>query len=188
MLSWIPQILFAAIISLPIVLLGQGETSKKFRCQNAKINFISEAQLELIKASSNAGLGLIDPASNHFAFSVEVQTFQGFNSALQREHFNEKYMESETFPKAVFTGKIIEQVDLTKDGTYDVRAKGDLDIHGIKQTRIIKAQVIVRSGVAKVLSSFTVPLADHNISVPTLVNQKIASQILVEFDAALTLR
>ena len=97
-------------------------------------------------------------------------------------------MESETFPKAVFTGKIIEQVDLTKDGTYDVRAKGDLDIHGIKQTRIIKAQVIVRSGVAKVLSSFTVPLADHNISVPTLVNQKIASQILVEFDAALTLR
>ena len=96
------------------------------------MNFISQAELELIKAASNETRGIIDPSTNQFAFSVQVNTFNGFNSALQRDHFNEKYMESDKFPKASFSGKIIEQVDYSKNGSYDIRAKGDLDIHGVK--------------------------------------------------------
>lgn len=172
----------------PGVLLGQSSSDKKYRCHNAKIDFTSEAQLELIKASSSSGLGVIDPVSNQFAFSIDIKSFDGFNSPLQRVHFNEKYLESEVFPKAVFTGKIIEEVDLNRDGTYEIRAKGDLDIHGVKQTRIIKATIVVQNGVAKVASKFTVPLSDHNIAIPTLVSQKIASQILVQLNAAMTLR
>lgn len=177
-----------AIIFAPGLVFGQNSLGKKYRCQSAKIDFTSEAQLELIKASSNSGLGVIDPVSNQFAFSIDIKSFQGFNSPLQREHFNEKYLESEMFPKAAFTGKIIEEVDLSQDGTYDIRAKGDLDIHGVKQTRIIKVKVSVQNGVAKVAAKFTVPLSDHNIAIPTLVSQKIASQILVHLDAAMTLR
>lgn len=160
---------------------------KKFTCRNARIDFISEAELELIKASSDSGLGVIDPASNQFAFSIDIKTFKGFNSALQREHFNEKYLESEKFPKASFRGKIIEQIDFTKNGTYEVRAKGDLDIHGVVQTRIIKGKMIIDNGSVTVQAKFTVPLSDHNISIPTIVSQKIASQILVQFDASLGL-
>ena len=177
-----------AIVSAPGLVFGQNASDKKYRCQSAKIDFTSEAQLELIKASSSSGLGVIDPVSNQFAFSIDIKSFQGFNSPLQREHFNEKYLESEIFPKAVFTGKIIEEVDLSQNGNYDLRAKGDLDIHGVRQTRIIKVKVIVQNGVAKVAAKFTVPLSDHNIAIPTLVSQKIASQILVQLDAAMTLR
>lgn len=181
-------LLFLAVMAAPALLFGQTSADKKYRCQNAKIDFTSEAQLELIKASSSSGLGVIDPVSNQFAFSIDIKSFQGFNSPLQREHFNEKYMESEIFPKAIFRGKIIEEVDLNQNGTYEIRAKGDLDIHGVKQTRIIKATVLIQNGVAKVAAKFTVPLSDHNIAIPTLVSQKIASQILVQLDAAMTLR
>jgi hypothetical protein len=45
-----------------------------------------------------------------------MQTFEGFNSALQREHFNENYIESNRFPDASFNGKIIEDIDFAKDG------------------------------------------------------------------------
>ena len=127
-------------------------------------------------------------ATNQFAFSVDVKSFKGFNSALQREHFNEKYMESEKFPKASFSGKIIEHVDFSKDGTYDVRAKGDLDIHGVKQTRIIKGKITIHNGSLQVNAQFTVPLSDHNISIPSIVSQKIATEIQVQFEASMILQ
>jgi hypothetical protein len=157
----------------------------RFTVQRGTIGFASNAELELIKAASDQVLGLIDPLTNQFAFTVEVKTFRGFNSELQREHFNEKYMESERFPKASFSGKIIEQVDFSQDGTYDVRAKGDLDIHGLKQTRIIKGKITVNGGTVKVDAQFVVPLADHNITVPSIVKQKIATEIEVTFASSM---
>src|SRR5688500_7889636 len=80
----------------------------KLGIDKGSINFTSNAQLELIKASSDKVQGLLDPNNNQFAFAVDIKSFQGFNSQLQREHFNEKYLESEKFPKARFSGKIIE--------------------------------------------------------------------------------
>jgi len=152
------------------------------------MSFTSNADLELIKAASNKVQGLIDPATNQFAFSVDVKSFQGFNSELQREHFNEKYMESEKFPKARFSGKIIEPIDFSSGQSYEVRAKGELDIHGQKQTRIIKSKVRVENGIVYLETRFFVPLADHNISIPTIVSQKIATEIEVEFKATMSLQ
>ena len=161
---------------------------KKYSTQEAILDFTSQAELELIKAASNETRGIIDPASNQFAFSVQVNTFNGFNSALQRDHFNEKYMESDKFPKASFSGKIIEQVDYSKNGSYDIRAKGDLDIHGVKQMRIIKGKIVVDNGRLTVDAQFMVPLSDHNISIPTIVSQKIATEIQVQFEASMILQ
>jgi polyisoprenoid-binding protein YceI len=166
----------------------QGEAQKKFGTESGTINFVSNAELELIKASSGKLQGIIDPGTNQFAFSVVVQSFKGFNSELQREHFNEKYMESDKYPKITFSGKIIEQIDYTTDGTYDVRAKGDLDIHGQKQTRIIKSKIEISDGVLIIIADFKIPLADHNISIPRIVNQKIATEIEVSVNAEMRLR
>jgi polyisoprenoid-binding protein YceI len=171
------------------LLSGEGlQAQKKYTTLKAGVDFTSEAELELIKAASGEAKGIIDPSTNQFAFSVEIKTFKGFNSALQREHFNEKYMESERYPKASFSGKIIEQIDFSKNGSYDVRAKGDLDIHGVKQTRIIKGKLLINNGTLQVNAQFVVPLADHNISIPTIVSQKIATQIQVQFAAAMQLQ
>jgi len=173
-------VIIFALLSLPASF-----AQKKYSTQKAFINFSSEAELELIKAGSNDVRGIIDPTTNQFAFTVDVNTFKGFNSELQREHFNEKYMESEKFPKASFSGKLIEQIDFTKNGTHEVRAKGDLDIHGVKQTRIIRSKLIINNGTLLVESQFLIPLSDHNISIPTIVSQKIATEIRVDFMASM---
>jgi polyisoprenoid-binding protein YceI len=156
---------------------------QKFSIEKGSINFTSNAQLELIKAVSDKVQGLVDASTNQYAFTVDIKTFQGFNSALQREHFNEKYMESEKFPKARFSGKIIETIDYGSNGTFDVRAKGDLEIHGIKQTRIIKSKITIKDGQIEIESRFMVPLSDHNITIPNIVSQKIATEIEVDFRA-----
>jgi polyisoprenoid-binding protein YceI len=175
-----------------VVLFGPtlmpAHAQQKYTVQHGQIHFTSDAELELINASSAQVRGLLDPANNQFAFTIDVKTFKGFNSELQREHFNEKYMETERYPKASFSGKIIEQVDFSKPGVHEVRAKGELDIHGVKQTRIIKSKLTVTVEGIRIEAKFMVPLADHNITIPTVVSQKIATEIDVELAATMTLQ
>lgn len=160
--------------------------AQRLSVTDSRMTFTSNAELELISATSTLVQGLIDVATNQFAFTVEINSFQGFNSALQREHFNEKYLESEKYPRARFSGKIIEPIDFAVNGVHNVRAKGILDIHGQKQTRILKAKVTIDNGTLYLESDFFVPLADHGISIPTLVSQKIATEIEVAFKATLS--
>lgn len=129
--------------------------------------------------------GAINPVSNTFAWSVESSTFEGFNSPLQREHFNENYLESSKYPRLSFTGKIIENIDFTVDGKHTIRAKGKLKVHGVEQERIIRSHIEITGNKIKVSSQFTVMLLDHNISIPQIVHQKIAEEVLLNVTAEL---
>lgn len=159
--------------------------SQKFSTKTGTIKFISKAQLELIQASSDKLQGIINTATNQFAFLIDMKSFQGFNSGLQRQHFNENYIESEKFPQGRFSGKVIEQIDYTQNGVSEVRAKGELDIHGQKQVRIIKAKITVNGNQISIDAQFLIPLSDHNITIPKIVNQKIATEIEVGVNATL---
>lgn len=142
----------------------------------------SDAPLELIQFQSNTLRGLINPANKSFAFSVSINSFHGFNSEIQRVHFLENYMEQKKFPQATFTGKIIEDIPFDIPGTYTVRAKGELDIHGVKKERIIKGTVVVKPSSVHIITDFLVPLADHSLSIPKIVKQKIAEQVAIRLD------
>ena len=143
------------------------------------INFKSDAPLEVITATSKKMEGIIDADALTFAFSLQVRTFEGFNNGLQRQHFYENYLETDKYPTATFSGKIIEHVNLKVPGTYTIRAKGQLTIHGRTKERIIKTEIISTGSELKAKSSFIVPLVDHQIEVPRIVNQKIAQEIEV---------
>ncbi|MGZ5245086.1 MAG: YceI family protein [Bacteroidia bacterium] len=159
-----------------------------YECRNGSIHFVSDAPMELIQASSGQLKGIIRTQDQGFAFSVANSTFDGFNTPLQKEHFNENYMESKLYPKLSFSGKIIEPVDFTKNGKYKVRAKGILNAHGVEQERIIQADLQVNNNTLKITSKFTVLLQDHHITIPKIVYQKIAEEIAVDVNATLTLK
>lgn len=178
------QLLVLCVMLLTTPLCAQ----RKYTIEKSAMSFTSNAELELITAASTQVRGLIDPTTSKFAFAVDVSSFRGFNSVLQREHFNDKYMESDKFPKATFIGKIIEPIDFSANRTYDIRAKGELDIHGQKQTRIIKTKVTIEDGTLHLETRFFVPLSDHGISIPAIVSQKIATEIEVELKASLSLQ
>lgn len=177
---WICLILFVTFVS------GQTSENNLLRTNNGYISLTSDAPLELISAKSNELRGIIDLAKYTFAFQVDIQTLKGFNSALQQEHFYENYMETDKFSNASFSGKIIEKIDFNINGDYIIRAKGILDIHGVKQERIIKCEINVEDNIIKANCSFEVTLVDHDISIPKLVYQKIAEFIIVKIETELT--
>jgi hypothetical protein len=148
--------------------------------ENGQVSFLSEAPLELIKAKSGKLKGAIDKVQNTFAFAVDIRSFKGFNSDLQREHFHENYMQTEKMPIASFAGKFIEAVDFNINGTYVMRAKGMFSLHGIQKERIIKGVLVVTNNSIDIDAVFTVRLEDHDIKVPKIVYEKIAEEIRVE--------
>ncbi len=159
-----------------------------YQTRDGRINFTSDAPLELIQAASSDMVGIINARKRVFAFRVWMESFDGFNSRLQRTHFNENYLESKKYPYAEFRGKIIESVDFTKDQVNSIRAKGILKIHGVEQERIIRSRLEVRGDQLIISADFEVPLTDHDIRIPRIVNQKIATQIDVQIRAELRKR
>ena len=69
--------------------------AQMLRCDRGVVVFRSEAPLEVIQAESYQLRGVIDTLSRAFAWRVRMSSFEGFNSPLQREHFNEDYMEED---------------------------------------------------------------------------------------------
>ena len=173
-------------MALAALLTGSRPTAGPlFEVRKGSIVFHSNAPLELIRASSEKLVGLLDTQRKNYAFKVSMASFSGFNSPLQGEHFNENYVEAGRFPDASFSGKIIEDDDLTADGTYTVRAKGTLTVHGIPQERIIKSTVTTKGGKVHIESNFSVMLADHDIKIPRIVSEKLSAEVFVEVRADL---
>lgn len=172
-------------ILILVILFVKTSFSQIFICKDGVIKFTSEAPLELIKAQSNKTSGVLDAANKNVAFTVSIETFDGFNSGLQKEHFRENYMETTKYKSATFKGKIIEDIDFSKNGTYTVRAKGTFNIHGAEKEKIVKTKITVKDKEITIETSFEVPLDDHNINIPKVVNQKIASIIMVDVKATL---
>jgi len=175
------MLLMTACILLTAAVHGQ----TVYEVEKGNISFSSDAPKELISAGSDELKGLLDPVKKTFYFKIPVSSFMGFNSPLQQEHFRENYMETGAYPEASFKGKIVDEVDLSKPGTYAVRAKGKLAVHGIESERIIDATLTVQPNTISISAAFAVLLQDHNIKIPRVVIEKLASEIKVSMKATL---
>lgn len=153
--------------------------------KETNITFVSEAPLELIKANNKSVTGVIDLSKQQLLIYVKNDGFKGFNSPLQQEHFFENYLEIHKFPKSAFSAKFIDFFDPEKNGVYQVRAKGMLDIHGQKKERILKIQFEVKGNEITFESNFSILLEDHDIEIPRIVYQKIAEEIQVKVTGVL---
>ena len=165
--------------------LNKYEEQDTLQIYKSEVKFLSKADLETIEAASNKLKGKIIKTSGKFEFLLSIESFIGFNSPLQREHFLENYMEANVFPKASYTGNIIDPIDWNKQGITTVRTKGKLNIHGITKECIIKVQLNIDGEVRKFKSDFSVILNDYNIAIPRLVKQKISEEIKISVSGTL---
>lgn len=160
----------------------QASSQEIYTCKNVRITLYSSAPIEDIKAAANTGVSVYNASTGELAYSVAIPSFQ-FEKSLMQEHFNSDYMESDKFPKATFKGKIQEQVDVSKDGTYPVTVTGDLTVHGVTQKRSIPGTISIKNGVISMASEFMVKCADHHITIPSIVFHNIAESIKMNVSA-----
>ena len=108
-------------------------SAQKFYTKNGKIDFdaTSPSSPERVEAVNRSVTCVIDTQNGAIQFAALIKGFE-FERALMEEHFNENYLESEKFPKAEFRGEIKNngEINYTRDGTYPVKVKGKLTMHG----------------------------------------------------------
>ncbi len=150
---------------------------QKLVVEKSEVSFFSHAAIEDIKAQNNNSAGLFDLSSYDIAFSIPIQKFE-FEKSLMQEHFNEKYMESDKFPKATFQGKV-EGFDPASVTKQEAVAKGKLTIHGVTQQAEIPGTIERKDGKYTFQTKFIVKLADYKIQIPQLLWQNIAEQVEV---------
>ncbi len=170
-------------IIVKLLLISLLVSSKSFGqmyvTQVGETSFFSETPAENISALNKTVGAIINTTTNEIAVSMKMSAFE-FPNKLMQEHFNENYMESEKYPMGTFKGKIIEPIDYTKNGTYDVTAKGQLTIHGVTLPRDLKGKLTVENQKISLISNFDIKLVDHKIDIPKIVFTKIAEVISVK--------
>lgn len=177
------KLLLTAFVLVTVSAFAQTDRKNMITMSSGDISFVSEAPLELIKAATKDFRAVLDTVSGQFAFSVPIASFVGFNSPLQQEHFNENYLESNKYPKATYTGKVIEAWQRPTTTKRSVRTKGKLNIHGSEQEKLIPASMQMQGDLLHVQAVFKVKTDDFNIKIPRLVVQKIAQEIDVTVNA-----
>lgn len=153
-----------------------------YKVTSSKVKFKSDAPLEIITAESSELNGLLDVKTRQFAFTVNNESFKGFNSQLQQTHFNDNYMETDKYPIISFCGKIIDELDFNREGSYVVRTKGMMNIKGVNREQLIKSVVNIKEGRITINANFSILLDDYSIRIPRIVSQKIAPEISIDFN------
>jgi hypothetical protein len=154
--------------------------AQKFTAERGTVTFFSDAAIEDIEAVNNVVGSLFNATSGELVYIMKIRDFV-FHKPLMREHFNEKYMESEKFPKATFLGKIAG-FKPNIAGEQKVRAIGKLTIHGVAKDIDVPGTAELSKGKVIMKSKFMVKLQDFNIKIPTLVWQNIAEEVEVQVD------
>jgi polyisoprenoid-binding protein YceI len=164
--------------------------TQKYYTKTGQINFdaTSSSSPEKIEGINRNGTCVVDSKTGNMQFAALMKGF-AFERALMEEHFNENYVESHKYPKAEFKGEIknIDKVDFTKEGTYSVKVKGKLTMHGESNDVETDAKIVIQGGKIKTSAEFAVKLADYKISIPGLVADKVSKTAKISVSCSLEL-
>ena len=176
-------VLLAGLV-LSLGSLHRAEAQSKYMTRAGHISFFSASIMEDIEARNDKVAAVFDLGTGQIAFSVPIHEFQ-FKRTLMQEHFNENYMESDKFPKATFTGQILNTAQMLKQlpgATQTVEAEGNLTMHGVTHKAIVTGTLQLRDGQLVVFAYFNIAPADFSIDIPLLVREHIAKSVSVRIN------
>lgn len=171
--------LFSAIFIL-------GETSvfsqeKKISKTGQIVFEASVPSFEEVKASNRTVSCILDTSTGEIACLALIRGFH-FKVALMEEHFNENYLESDKFPKAIFKGiiKDFNLVNIDSKGAKHI-IYGTLTLHGISKQISVITLIKKSANDLELTSTFNLNPKDFNINIPKIIKSKIAENVQVQF-------
>ncbi|MFT3701866.1 MAG: YceI family protein [Agriterribacter sp.] len=158
-----------------IVLTGKAQL---YVTKTGMVGFYSKTPLEDIKAENNQVFAAIDLSKKTIVFSMLLKSFL-FGKELMQEHFNENYVESDKYPKATFKGTFTGDIDLQKQSNT-IQIQGVINLHGTDKQISSPATIEIKDGYIVGIAKLQLIPKDFNITIPSLVSDKIAKQIDVQ--------
>jgi len=178
---------FLQLFFLAILMVSTTANAQKLIDKKGKINFeASEETFEPVKAANTSATAILNTETSEIAALALMKSFR-FKNSLMEEHFNENYIESETYPKAKFRGKLLDfdYSNLSENNT-SVVVEGKIELRGKEKSIRTTLNVKKSDGSIIMQGSFKVTPADFDIEIPSIVREKIAKEIIVSLDFKLS--
>lgn len=151
-------------------------SAQRYKSSESHIRFYSDAPVEDIEAINTKSSSIVDVESKAVVFVIPINGFE-FEKSLMEEHFNENYLETEKYPKAIFKGKITDWSG--EKGKSTAKAEGELDLHGVKQQVSMEGEIDFNDDKMTINSVFMIKLEDYKIKIPKAVFYNIAEEVEV---------
>ena len=176
------KIILVALLCVSYIGIAQ----EKIISKSSMVTFeASVPAFEEVKAVNNNATLVLNPATGEIASLVLMKGFR-FKIALMEEHFNENYVESDRFPKAIFKGKV-EGFDseLLTAVTKDFVLNGKLELHGKSVPLKTIAKISKSAAGINLITNFSVNASDFNIAIPSVVKNKVSNKINIQVASVL---
>lgn len=160
---------------------GMISAQGKYGTKTGTITFeASVPSFEEVAAKNENVSAILNTATGEFASLALVKGFR-FKVALMEEHFNENYMESSTYPKAVVKG-VLEGFLLSDvtENVMEYKLKGSISMHGETQPLETTVRIKKIDEKLKLESEFVLKPEQFNIKIPSIVSSKIADEVFVK--------
>ncbi|WP_432220981.1 YceI family protein [Flavobacterium sp. TMP13] len=175
------------ITYLLLVVISQVSTAQnKMIATSGQIIFEASVPFfEPIKATDSKVMVTYDPKTQMLECVSYIRNFN-FELPLMQRQFNENYMESNRYPKAVFKGKIENFVSANADLIpKEYTLTGKMQLHG--KSKIISVKAIIQKNANGILltSHFILDPTDFKIEIPSTIAGKIAKTVTTNLAANL---
>ena len=150
----------------------------KYKTTTAIVNFEASVPLfEEVKAVNKLGTIMLDPKTSALVCVLVMRDFD-FKMDLMEEHFNDNYIESDRYPKAVFKGKVAK-FDLkdVNEVEKEYQIAGKLYLHGKSKEIIVNSFIKKVKGGIEIVAGFPLTIADFDIEIPYVIANKIAKTV-----------
>lgn len=182
------RVFIRALSSVAAVILVSLELSaQKLATDKGHISFFAKAPVADVDAHNGNVKVLLDTKGQDLVIDMNMSDFQ-FKSEKMEKDAEKRYLETRTFTKAGFKGKIQSKIEIDKPGSYEAVAIGKLTVHGVEKEFKQKGLVTVdENGQVKIHAEFMLAIKDFNIKTPEILGKKMTEEnVKVTIDATLT--
>lgn len=171
-------------LSLTLLAAISVQAQDKYFTRDGYIRFFSSTSMEDIEAENHKVTAVMDAASGKVEFSALMKSFE-FEKALMEEHFNENYVESNTYPKATFKGSIADYKAGSYGSATQVKVNGTMKMHGVEKDITVEGTLHETEDGYTIKSSFLMNPEDYDIEIPNTVRDNIAEELEVTVESNL---
>lgn len=166
------------------LLLSDKSAAQSFMANDGYVEFVSTAPLLEFKGVSENLTGLIDLETMMIDFYVDLNTLETGIRRRDRD-MRSSYLETDKFPFAEFSGKLMSEFDPNLTAEQEVKATGTFRIHGVKKEIDVVGTLTPNGNALQLNASWVVLLEDYNIARPKVLFYELAEEQTVNISIQL---
>ncbi|NOX45665.1 MAG: YceI family protein [Chlorobi bacterium] len=158
-----------------------GSYAQKYITKSGRIDIVSNSPLFTVEGVNKKVASILNTETGELVISMLIRSFE-FEEALMEEQFNGNYMQSKTYPKSIFKGRIsnIKEIDFAKDGKYKAQIEGKITIHGITKEIREQGLISISEKMISAESEFYISLSDFDIKIEKAFKNSIDDKVLLK--------